>query len=169
MRWRIDDHGRLVITASKREQQSLQAAQRRDQRGQCDPAFDSDAFMHDLLEPITTDSELAWLSEGCTDDLTSAPMLALLGSEMPGPDDLQDASGMGLVHVGRWTHEGRLRQMYQPVLKRWAFMSYAVTSPQRDLADSGVCIWEGGELWGTDDVAVKALSKFEAQEIGSGE
>lgn len=168
MRWRIDDHDRLVITVSKREQRSLQGAKRRDQRGQCDPAFDSDDFTHDLLEPMVTNSELDWLSEGCTDDLTSAPMLALLGEEMPGPDDPQDATGMGLIHVGRWTHEGRLRQMYQPVLKRWAFMSYQVTSPQRELAESGKCTWDGGDLWGTQGAAVKALADLAGREITSG-
>jgi hypothetical protein len=167
MKWQIDDHGRLIISVTRLEQRSLQAAQRRDEKGRCDPPFESDAFMHDLLEAMTTNDEYVWLPEGCTDDLTSAPMLGILGEEMPGPDDTADATGMGLVHVGRWNHEGRLRQMYQPVLKRWAYMSYAVTSPQRELAESGVCTWDGGDLWGTQDAAVKALAKFMGQEIES--
>ena len=74
-------------------------------------------------------------------------MLAILGDELPGPDDPQDVTGMGLLHVGRRTHDVRLRQMYQPVLKRWAFMAYAVTSPQRDLAENGVCTSDGGDIW----------------------
>lgn len=146
MKWHIDDHGWLVIAVSKKEQRSLKAAQRRDQ------SFDSDAFMHDLLEPLVT-SCFTWIPEGCTDDLTSAPMLGILGDEMPGPDDPQDAIGMGLVHVGCWDH----RQMYQPVLQRWAFMSYAVTSPQRELAETGECVWEGGDLWATQEAAEKAV------------
>ena len=64
-----------------------------------------------------------------------------------------------LYHVGRWTHEGRLRQMYQPVLKRWAFLAYQVRSPQRDLADDGVCVWQGGDLWGTQDAAERAVAE----------
>ena len=155
MNWRIDDHGRLMISVNKREQRSLRAAQRRGQRGQCDPALDSDAFMHDLLEPMVTNDEFVWLGEGCTNDLTSAPMLGILGDEMPGPDDIADASGMGLVHVGRWHHEGRLRQMYRPVLRRWGFMAYQVTCPQRELAESGVSTWEGGDLWTSDEAARK--------------
>jgi hypothetical protein len=168
MRWHIDDHGRLVITVNKREQRSLQAAQRRDQRGQCDPRFDSDAFMHDMLEAMVTNDEYTWLPEGCTDDLTSAPILGILGDEMPGPDDPQDATGMGLVHIGRWTHEGQLQQMYQPVLRRWAFMNYQIISPQRELAESGVCTWDGGDLWGTQEAAVKALADLAGREIKSG-
>jgi hypothetical protein len=152
MKWHVDEHGKLVITVTKKQQRSLQAAQRRDQ------SFDSDAFMHELLEPLVTDG-FAWLPTGCTDDLTGAPMLGILGEEMPGPDDRQDAVGMGLVHVGRWNHQGRLRQMYEPVLRRWAFMDYQTTNPQRELADSGRCVWEGGDFWGKQEAAVKAVSE----------
>jgi|ERR1051325_8870974 hypothetical protein len=151
MKWHIDEQGRLVITVTKKEQHSLQAAQRRDER------FDSDEFMHELLEPLVTNG-FTWLPEGCTGDLTSAPMLGILGEAMPGPDDTQDAFGMGLVHVGCWHHQGRLRQMYEPVLRRWAFMSYAVTTPQRGLADTGQSVWEGGDLWGTQEAAVRAVA-----------
>jgi hypothetical protein len=154
MKWQIDEQGRLVITVTKREQRSFQAAHRRDQ------SFDSDAFMHDLLEPLVT-SGFTWLPEACTGDLTSAPMLGILGEEMPGPD--QDAIGMGLVHVGCWYHKGRLRQMYQPVLQRWAFMSYAGTSPQRELAQTGECVWEGGDFWGTQEAAEKAVAELRHQ------
>lgn len=150
MKWHTDEHGRLVITITKKEQRSLQAARRRDE------GFDSDQFMHDLLEPVVR-NEFTWLPEGCTDDLTSAPMLGILGDEMPGPDDTQDAFGMGLVHVGCWKHEGCLRQMYQPVLRRWAFMDYALSSVQRVLAEWGRCTWEGGDFWATQDAAEKAV------------
>jgi hypothetical protein len=71
-----------------------------------------------LLERLATDDEYNWLHEGCTDDLTIAPMPAILGDKMPGPDDSDDALGTGLVHVGCWYHEGRLRQMHRPVLNR---------------------------------------------------
>ena len=113
-KWLIDEHGRLVISVTKKEQAAPSSAQRRDQ------SFDSDRFMQELFEPMVT-SGFTWVPEDCTGDLTSAPMLGILGEKMPGPDDTQDAIGMGLVHVGRWHHQGRLRQMYQPVLRRWAF------------------------------------------------
>ena len=168
MRWKIDDHGRLVIGVNKREQRSLQAAHRRNENGRSDPPFDSDDFLHDLFEPMVTNDEFIWLAEGTTDDLTAAPMLAILGDEMPGPDDPQDATGMGLVLVGCWNHEGRPRHIYQPVLRRWGFMSYQVTSPQRELAENGVCTWDGGEFWQDDEAAVKALAEFEGVQIENG-
>lgn len=153
MKWHMDEPDRLVITVSKKEQRSLKVAQRRDQ------SFDSDRFMQELLEPIMTNS-FTWLPDGCTDDLTSAPMLGILGDKMPGPDDTQDAIGMGLVHVGCWHHQGQLRQMYQPVLRRWAFMDYAVNSPQRELAETGECTWHGGDLWSTQEAAEKAVAEL---------
>jgi hypothetical protein len=152
MKWHIDEHGRLVITVTKKEQRSLKVAQRRDQ------SFDSDRFMQELFEAMLTNG-FTWLPEGCTDDLTSAPMLGILGEAMPGPNDTQDSIGMGLVHVGCWQHQGSLRQMYEPVLRRWAFMAYALTSPQRELAETGECVWEGGDLWGTQEAAEKAVGE----------
>jgi hypothetical protein len=158
MKWHVDEQGRLVITVRKKEQRSLQAAQRRGERGRCEPPFDSERFMHDLLEPMVA-SGFAWLPDGCIDGLTSAPMLRVLGEAMAGPDDPQDVIGMGLVHVGCCDHDGRLRQMYEPVLRRWAFMDYAATSPQRQLADTGRCVWEGGDFWRTQDAAEKSLAE----------
>jgi hypothetical protein len=119
---------------------------RRDEAGQCEPPFDSDDFLSELLEPMVTNDEYVWLDNGCTDDLTDAPMLGIFGDEVPGPDKADDAMGLDLYYVGCWDHEGRLRQMYQPVLKRWAFMDYQVTSPQQELAETGECVWEGGDL-----------------------
>jgi hypothetical protein len=167
MKWHLDEQGRLVITVTKKEQRFLQAAQHRDEKGRCEPPFDSDRFMHDLFDPMVTNG-FKWLPEGCTDDLTSAPMLGVLGDEMPGPDDTQDAIGMGLLHVGRGHHKGRLRRTYQPVLRRWAFMDYALTSPQRELADTGRCVWEGGDLWGTQEAAEKAVAEVIGAGLGQG-
>jgi hypothetical protein len=146
MQWKIDEQGRLVITVTKKEQRSLQAVMGLDEVGECELPFDSDAFLSELLEPMVTNDEYVWLHGGCTDDLTDAPMLGVLGEEIPGPDNLDDAIGLGLYHVGCWHHRGRLRQMYHPVLKRWAFMDYQITSPQKQLAETGECVWEGGDL-----------------------
>jgi hypothetical protein len=153
MNWMIDEHNRLVISITRREQRRLQAVQRRDE------AFGSDAFIHELLEPLVTNDEFNWLPEGYTDDLTVAPMLAVLGDEMPGPDDAVDALGTGLVHVGRWHHNGWLRQIYRPVLRRWAFMAYQVTSPQRELAETGECVFDGGDYWDSQAAAERAVSE----------
>jgi hypothetical protein len=41
---------------------------------------------------------------------------------------------------------GEPRNIYRPILYRWAFMDYAVTSPQRELRDTGRAVFQGGEL-----------------------
>jgi hypothetical protein len=156
MKWHTDEHGRLVITVRKQEQRRLQAAQRRDE------TFDSDDFMHELLEPLVTNDEFTWLPDGCTRDMTAAPMVGVLGDEIPRPDNTNDALCTGLVHVGCWPHKGRLRQFYRPVLRRWAFMGYHVTSPQRELAEIGRCVWDGGDLWRTQEAAVRTVGETEA-------
>jgi len=157
MNWQIDQHGRLVVTVTPEERYELQA-----QVGHTH--FDSDIFFHDLLEPMVTNDEYEWLPEGSTGDLTSAPMLGVLGEEMPGSEDYvgNEMVGSGLVHVGCWEHEGKPRQFYRPVLKRWAFMNYAVTSPQRELAETGECVWDGGDLW-TQEEAEKAVAMHKSE------
>lgn len=165
MRWQIDEHDRLVITVTKKEQRFLQAAHRRDEKGQCHPAFESDDFLYDLLEPMFTDDSFTWLPEGTTGDMTSAPMLGILGDEMPGPAT-DKAQCSGLYHCGRWEVEGELREIYQPVLQRWAFMDYALTSPQRELAETGRCEWEGGDYRGSQESAEKAVAEMSSAREG---
>lgn len=171
MNWSSEETGTpgestLVITVTKREQRWLKAAQRRDEQGQCRPRFESDDFLYDLLEPMFTDDSFSWLPEGTTGDMTSAPILGILGDEMVGPER-DHAVCSGLLHCGRWDVDGALREIYQPVLSRWAFMDYALTSPQRELAETGRCEWQGGEYFGTQEAAAKAVADFEAREIGS--
>ncbi len=173
MKWTIEETGTpgestLVITVTKEEQRRLQAYKRRNDNGtrpSHEPAFDSDDFLYDLLEPMFTDDCFFWLPEGTTGDLTSAPMLGILGDEMPGPSS-EEAQCSGLYHCGRWEVQGELREMYQPVLQRWAFMDYAVTSPQRELAEHGRCEWQGGDYWGSQEAAEKGVAEYEARMAG---
>ena len=91
MAYRNDWHPRrkqAVITVTKREQRRLQTYLRRDRKNKLashELAFDSDNFLYDLLEPMFTDDSFTWLPEGTTGDMTSAPILGILGDEMPGP------------------------------------------------------------------------------------
>lgn len=149
VKWTIEEsntpgESTLVLTVNKREQRWLQAAQRRDERGECRPRFDTDDFLYDMLGPMFTDDCFTWLPEGTTGDMTAAPILGVLGSEIPGPPT-DKALCSGLYHCGRWEVEGELREMYQPCLQRWAYMDYALSSPQRELAETGRCEWQGGE------------------------
>jgi hypothetical protein len=107
-------------------------------------AFDSDAVLYDLFEHFTGNSEYDWLAEGTTGDLTSAPMLGVLGQEVPGPASLSEP-GSGYLNVGRWPDKwGESQLWYQPVIERFAFMNYMVTSPQRELLERGEAFFEGG-------------------------
>jgi hypothetical protein len=132
------EQGKLVITVTPEEQAKLSERL-------SEPGFDSDQTMHEVLEALVTNDAFEWIDPSVTGDLTSAPMLAILGDEQPGPDDTDEALGSGLVPVGRWDIRGKLRSMYQPVMERYAFMSYQVTSPQRELAESGRCVFQGGQ------------------------
>jgi hypothetical protein len=38
-------------------------------------------------------------------------------------------------------------------------MPYQLHSPQGDLADGGRCFWDGGELWGTQEAAERAVAE----------
>ena len=57
--------------------------------------------------------------------------------------------------------------MYQPVLSRWAFMDYALSSPQRELAETGRCEWPGGMYWESQEAAAQAVAEFEARAVES--
>ncbi len=176
MRWFIEETGTpgestLVITVTKKEQRRLAAYMRRSDSGRLDkfePRFDSDDLLYNLLENMVTNDSYSWLSEGTTGDMTSAPMLGILGNETPGPPTAE-AVCSGLYHCGRWEVEGQLREMYQPVLQRWAFMDYALTSPQRELAETGRCEWQGGSYWNSQEEAERAVSEWEARSMAGRE
>ncbi len=169
MKWFVDEAGTpgestLVITVTKEEQRRLAAYMRRSEAGELgshEPTFGSDDFLYDLLESMFSDDSFTWLPEGTTGDMTSAPMIGILGDEMPGPAPGR-AQCSGLYPCGRWEVGGHLREMYQPVLQRWAFMDYAVTSPQRELAEHGRCEWQGGDYWGSQEAAERAAAEHAA-------
>jgi len=132
MQYTIDDN-RLVISADNREREELRKLH------DLDPdAFDRDDFMYDMLENLVTNDSFQWIDAGVTGDMTDAPMLAILGDEEPGEPGAGECQG--LYQCGRWDD----RDQYQPVLYRWAFMNYCVTSPQRDLIEAGEAVFTGG-------------------------
>lgn len=131
----IDGCGQLIITVDKQEKQHLVESSVED-------AFDTDDFMLDFFESLLANSALQWISPAQSGDLTDAPMLAILGEPIPGPENPSDGEAQGMIHVGRWDD----KSWYEPILKRWAFMSYQVKSPQRELMERGFCTWEGDEL-----------------------
>lgn len=133
-------YGLLVMTCDEEEQAALLAAQEEDP-----DRFDTDDFMVDLFEPMVCNDCFSWLPEGVTSDLTSAPMLAVLGCEERAKRRYKNnhrmLDGSGLYPCG---FDGR-QQIVQPVLYRYAYMDYAVCTPQRDLLNHGRAVWTGGE------------------------
>jgi hypothetical protein len=174
VKWVIEETGTpgettLVITVTKKEQRRLAAYMHRSDNGGLDkfePRFGSDDFLYELLEPMLTDDCFTWLPEGTTGDMTSAPMIGILGDEMSGPSP-GEAECSGLYPCGRWEADGALREMYQPVLRRWAFMNYAVSSPQQDLAETGKCEWQGGDYWASQEAAEKAVADFDSRKAAA--
>jgi hypothetical protein len=128
------DENTLTITANKREQSRLRRLRRENS------AFDTDNFTYAMLENLFTNDCFSWLGAEWTGDLTDAPMLMILGDEEPLPpkNENGDHFCMGIYPTGSET--------CQPILYRWAFMNYALTSPQRELVEKGIAVFTGGKF-----------------------
>lgn len=131
MKLKIDlENQTLTISADDSERRDLAKLQ-----AEYPDVFDSDSFTYEMLENLFTNDCFMMLPEGLTSDLTSAPMLGILGNEETHDKPIGDCQGMFACGSAS----------YQPVLYRWAFMNYAITSPQRDLIEDGTAVWQGGE------------------------
>lgn len=89
----------------------------------------------EVMERLLADSCLEWIPDGSTGDLTSAPMLGILGEE-----DDDKVEHFGSVLSGHWG----MSDHHRPIIARWAYMEYALRSFLDDLAEKGECVWEGG-------------------------
>jgi hypothetical protein len=128
--------GTLRMTVTPEEQSALQLRQKHS------PAeFGSDDFMRDLLENIIANDCFEWVDPTLAADLTDAPILGIFGDEETGKKMTnEELLGSGLQLCGT----GSKFDSYLPLLYRWAFMSYQVTTPQAQLAEQGYAVWEGG-------------------------
>lgn len=128
------DRSRLTIYVSKTERKVLRSypEEGRD-------SIHADSTMIAFLESLVCNSELSWIQPHETGDLTDAPMLGILGEE-----GLRDHTvflpNHGLRDSG---HDGH-NALAQPILERWAFMSYAVRSLLQDLRDKGEAVLVNG-------------------------
>lgn len=125
-----DDRKQLTITATPDERAILHR----------DEDIQSDAAMRDWLEPLTRNSELEWINPDETGDLTSAPMLGILGED-------ETASHLHKHYYAPefygWRHSGFNGEEAtgQRILERWAYSPYQVRSVLEDLRDNGVAIF----------------------------
>lgn len=126
------DRRTLTITADAGERANL---------AEFGDEIHSDRLMCDMLEHITCNSELEWIPEGTTGDLTSAPMLGILG-EPEWRDSHRDNDGT--ILAGADYRRAAKCVSVQPVVERWAFMSYQVRSVLQDLRDCGEAVFVSG-------------------------
>ena len=126
------DQSKLTISADAGERAELQSM-----RADESAFFDSDNTLHDFFESLVCNSELQWINAEQTGDLTSAPMLAILGQE-------KHAAELPACHVLTGGNESSV--FCQPILARWAFMDYQIKSPLADLLERGQCVFTGGRL-----------------------
>ena len=95
---------------------------------------------HSLLN----NSELSWTSSDYTGDLTSAPMICILGDDMPLPDGLEKWDLLQGTHLaGHWDDT----TWVQPILERWCFMDYMVRSVLQDLMEHDEAVFTGGKFY----------------------
>lgn len=127
MKYKIsDDRKTLTICVDEQERQELREIQ----------SIGADVTMRDFLSPITCNSDLEWMPEGATSDLTSAPMLGVLGDEGC-RQHWALREHFGLVESGQSDHS----TLYRGIVERWAFMDYQVRSVLEDLRDKGEAVF----------------------------
>lgn len=135
MKYEILPNGSLRISATEGEMADL--------RERAKDVNDSCQLEGECLERLIANSELDWIPEGTTGDLTSAPMLGItsIGDRDAGyrMEELP-ADRFGEVLAGG--DEGG--SYYTAIIARWAYMSYQVRSFVDDLIETGECVWQGG-------------------------
>lgn len=129
MKYKISkDRKTLTITATAKERRELKRTRPN--------SIGTDTAMYEVFEPLVCNSELEWINPVHTGDLTSAPMLGILGEEGD-KDRTVFLENYGLIVTG---HDGH-NTMAQPILERWAFMDYQVRSVLEDLRDTGKAVF----------------------------
>ena len=111
-------------------------------------SFSSDNDMGEVFEHLLCNSELEWSSPERIAALTAAPILCISRGGEPEPIDHYDQEGY-MPAGGEPDSQGVYRIWGYKILQAWAFMDYAVRSPQRDLLFYGECFWQCG--WKIED------------------
>lgn len=127
------DNTKLTLTLHPGE-----AEEWRETREESSDRAGSDMEMINFLEPLTCNSDLDWIPDGTTGDLTSAPMLGITGPEEKG----EATPKHGYIPVGY--AEGTSWRV--PVLSRWIWANYETKSLIDELLEKGEAILQGGTL-----------------------
>lgn len=156
MKYHIDENKNLIITADEEDQQELQELKSEyEEKGM---SFGCDDALYAAFEQLICNSELQWSDASTIAALTSAPVLAIFREEMViEPDSAYKEQGIcvGYQITGQ-DHDVRFGQK---VIQAWAFMDYALRSPQEDLLEYGKAVfqlgWDTGETEPTNEVLEK--------------
>ncbi len=104
--------------------------------------FGSDQFEHEVMADAFCNSDYDWIRPEECGDLTDAPMFGLRGSEIPVPTGL-DRHQRNKLHITGYNSETDFGT-FQPVIKRWAFMDYALWSFCELFVDKGYADFQPG-------------------------
>ena len=141
MNYHLDENKNLVITAESKDQLELQELKSEyEEKGMC---FGCDEVLYSALEQLICNSELQWSDASTIAALTAAPVLAVFGEEtVIEPDTSYQESGICVGY--QITGKDNNVIFGQRVLQAWAFMDYAVRSPQEDLLKDGKTVFQLG-------------------------
>ncbi len=127
------DRRSLTITIDEEERGQLREL-KQDSIESGHDKFGSDKAMHEFFEGYLANCELQWVQPEWCGDLTSAPMLGIMGDDVVESEvKTFPAPYHGWREIG---FNGR-EKIFQPVLQRWAYMQYQVRSPLTDLLENG--------------------------------
>lgn len=115
-------------------------AERTELRDMAADVVQSDKALMEFSETLMANSELFWVDAEHTGDLTSAPIIGILGEPVPAEKPIG-------VLAGRWPDDsGSVRTHFMPVVKRWAWVRYEVCALLEQLRDSGFAVLVGGPV-----------------------
>jgi len=128
----FDNAGNMIMKVDDEDRALLQTLKDEDPE-----AFGTDDFMYDYFEAFVANNEYQWTRPEYCGALTDAPMLAIYGKER----ELREGENTDFLNVvGHWDGITWI----EDVEKAWAFMDYAVTSPQEQLLENGSAVWQKG-------------------------
>jgi hypothetical protein len=151
MQYHLDNNKNLVITADDEDRQILRRfkEEQEDLYPDCEDPFVSNEAMYDAFESLLGNSELQWSDALSIAALTDAPVLAIFGQEEedifasgeflpPTPENNHRCVGYQITGSNGETVCGAR------ILQAWAYMDYAVRSPQQDLLEYGEAVFTLG-------------------------
>lgn len=158
MQYFLDKNKNLVILANEEDRQDLRELkeEQEDRYPDIENPFASDESMYSALEGLLCSSELGWSDAMSINALTDAPVLAIFGENEDGifasGEFTPPSSENNHREVGyRVTGSDGKTINGERILQAWAYMDYAVRSPQEDLLDYGKAVFTLG--WDAEDVS----------------